>query len=240
MNISPMQSLGHSPNAQITVARPRPELVVESLERYMHVTERKVRAGQYVYQSGQPFHSLHLVRVGSVKTCELSEDGRDQVTGFWLRGDLIGVEAIGLGGYPSEAVALEDSVIWQLPFSPVLEACVQVPDLQMRLTIALADGIRRNRSWMLSIGTLTAEQRVAAFLLDISGRQARLGFSDRRFTLRMGRSDIASFLALTHETVSRAFSHLEQMGYVLIRRRDVQLLDFDALARCAGTRPTVH
>lgn len=224
----------------LTPARPQPELDIRALERYVHVSERKVRAGESVYQGGQPFHSLHLVRVGFIKTCELSEDGREQITGFWMRGDLLGVEAIGLASYPCEAVALEDSVVWQLPYPPVLVACQQVPELQARLTAALAESIRRDRSWMLSIGTLTAEQRVANFLVDLAERHARLGFSARHFTLRMGRADIASFLALTHETVSRALAHLERLRYVEVDRRDVRLLDLVALCRLAGTQPALH
>lgn len=240
MNILAMPSFVSSTAKRRSPARLQPEAVVEALKRHMHVNERRVRSGQHVYQSGQPFHSIYLLRAGSVKTCELAEDGRDQITGFWMRGDLLGVGAIGLNGYPSEATALEDSTLWQLQYSPVLAACLRVPELQMRLTAALAESIRRNRSWMLSIGTLSAEQRVAAFLLDLAHRHGRLGFSQRQFTLRMRRADIASFLALTHETVSRALSHLGRSGLIEIRRHEVTLLDSEALRRLAGARPVLH
>lgn len=210
------------------------ELDIEELQRHMVVTRRKVKAGQYLYRNGQPFHALYLVHAGFLKTCELSEDGREQVTGFRMRGDLLGVESIGLAVHTCDAVALEDSHIWDLPYPPVLTACQRIPELQSRLSAALAEEIRRDRSWMLAIGTLPAEQRVAAFLLDIAARLTRLGFSASHFILRMGRADIASFLALKHETVSRALSHLEQLEYISVLRREVKLLDIPKLRACVG------
>lgn len=218
---------------QAAVERPL-ELHMEELQRHMVVTRRKLRAGQYLYRNGQPFHALYFVYAGFLKTCELSEDGREQVTGFRMRGDLLGVESIGLAVHTCDAVALEDAQIWELPYPPVLDACMHVPELQVRLSMALAEEIRRDRSWMLTIGTLPAEQRVAAFLLDFASRLARLGFSARHFILRMGRADIASFLALKHETVSRALSHLEQLEYIAVLRREVKLLDIPKLSSCAG------
>lgn len=210
-------------------------LDIAQLQKYVVVTRRKVRAGQYLYRNGQPFRALHLVHAGFLKTCELSEDGREQVTGFRMRGDLLGVESIGLAMHICDAVALDDAEIWELPYPPVLDALKHVPELQVRLATALAEEIRRDRVWMLAIGTLPAEQRVAAFLLDIAGRLARLGFSTRHFILRMGRADIASFLALKHETVSRALSHLERLNYIEVLRREVKLLDIPRLRACVGT-----
>lgn len=216
------------------------ELDIDQLRRYMLVPQRKVKAGQYLYRNGQAFTALHLVHAGFLKTCELAEDGREQVTGFRMRGDLLGVESIGLAAYACDAIALDDCVIWELPYPPVLGACLQVPDLHARLTEALAEEIRRNRNWMLTIGTLSAEHRVAAFLLDFAGRMARLGFSARHFILRMGRADIASFLALKHETVSRALSRMETLGYIDVRRREVKLLDPTGLHAYVGTPATLH
>lgn len=215
-------------------------LNLEQLRRHMTVTRRKLKTGHYLYRNGEPFQALYLVHAGFLKTCELSEDGREQVTGFKMRGDLLGVESIGLASHSCDAVALEDSEIWELPYPPVLNACLQIPELQIRLTAALAEEIRRDRSWMLAIGTLPAEQRVATFLLDIAARLARLGFSARHFILRMGRADIASFLALKHETVSRALSHLEALDYIMVLRREVKLLDIPKLQALAGISARTH
>jgi CRP/FNR family transcriptional regulator len=131
------------------------------LRQHVQVLRRRVEAGQYLYRAGQPFQALYLIRVGSVKTCELAEDGREQVTGFRMAGELLGVESIGLSTYACDVVALESSEIWELPYPPVLMACLRIPELQQSLTDAMAQEIRRNRSWMLALGTLTAEQRVA-------------------------------------------------------------------------------
>jgi CRP/FNR family transcriptional regulator len=213
---------------------------IEPLSRYVQVVRRKLAPGQHAYRGGQPFHAIYLVHAGFLKTCELSEDGRERVTSFRMRGDLVGVESIGLAHYTCDVVALDDSEIWELPYPPVLHACLHLPELQSRLTAALAEEIRSNRAWMLALGTLTAEQRVAAFLLDMAERYLRLGFSPRHFLLRMGRADIASFLGLKHETVTRALSKLDRLQCIEVRRRDIRLLDADGLRRMVGLGATRH
>jgi CRP/FNR family transcriptional regulator len=228
-----------APGAAIPVAG-SPELDLDQLRQHMLVTRRKVKAGQYLYRAGQAFNALFLVHAGFLKTCELSEDGREQVTGFRMRGDLLGVESIGLAAYSCDAIALDDCEVWELPYPPVLGACLHVPELQARLAAALAEEIRRDRVWMLTIGTLSAEHRVAAFLLDIAERHAKLGFSPSHFILRMGRADMASFLALKHETVSRALSHLEGQGYISVLRREVKLLDIARMRGQLGRTETLH
>ncbi len=216
------------------------ELDIDQLRRQLPVTRRKLKIGQHLYRAGQPFTALYLVHAGFLKTCEVSEDGREQVTGFRMRGDLLGAESIGLSACSCDAVALDDCEVWELPYPPVLGACLQFPELQARLAAALAEEIRRDRSWMLAIGTLSAEHRVAAFLLDIAARHAKLGFSPSHFILRMARADIASFLALKHETVSRALSHMAEQGYISVQRREVKLLDVQLLRAHVGESCAVH
>jgi CRP/FNR family transcriptional regulator len=213
---------------------------IEQLSHHVQVTRRKLAPGQHVYRAGQPFHAIYLVHAGFLKTCELSEDGRERVTGFRMRGDLVGVESIGLAHFACDVVALDDSEIWELPYPPVLHACLQMPELQIRLTAALAGEIRNDRAWMLALGTLTAEQRVAAFLLDMAERHLRLGFSPRHFLLRMGRADIASFLGIKHETVTRALSKLDRLQCIDVQRREIRLLDTEGLRRMAGQGATLH
>jgi CRP/FNR family transcriptional regulator, anaerobic regulatory protein len=217
-----------------------PGIDIERLREHVPVFRRKIRAGQAVYRAGQPFHALYLVHVGCFKTTELADDGREQVTGFRMRGDLIGVESIGLAAYACDAIALEDGEVWELAYPPVLNALFVMPDLHARFTAAMAEEIRRDRAWMLALGTLSAEQRVAAFLVDIAGRCAALGFSDRHFILRMSRADMANYLALKHETVSRALSHLQDVACIEVLRREVKVLDADRLAALAHGRASVH
>lgn len=213
---------------------------IEQLAGHVQVVRRKLVAGQYAYRAGQPFHAIFLVNAGFLKSCELSEDGRERVTGFRMRGDLVGVESIGLSQYSCDVLALDDSEIWELPYPPVLLACLHMPGLHSRLTAALAEEIRSDRAWMLALGTLTAEQRVAAFLLDMAERHMRLGFSPRHFLLRMGRADIASFLGLKHETVTRALSKLDRFHCIDVQRREIRLLDPDGLRRMAGRAERLH
>lgn len=207
---------------------------IEAIREHVPVRRCKHVAGQGIYHAGQPFHAIFLVHAGSYKTCELAEDGRERITSFRMRGDLVGVESIGLRTYSSDVIALEDSEVWELPYPAVLRACLLVPELHAHLTSALAAEIRSDRSWMLMLGTLAAERRVAAFLLDVAARYARLGYSAKHFILRMSRVDMASFLALKHETVSRALSRLHGLSYIDVRRREVRVLDVNGLRSMAG------
>lgn len=224
----------------IVAAAPDTAIDIEALREYVPVRRCKHAAGQRLYHAGQPFHAIHLVEVGSYKTCELAEDGREQVTGFKMRGDLVGVESIGLTTHACDVVALEDSEAWELPYPAVLKACLHVPEFHARLTSALAAEIRCDRSWMLMLGTLAAERRVAAFLLDVAARYAALGYSARHFMLRMSRIDMASFLALKHETVSRALSRLHDLHFIAVQRREVKVLDIEGLRALASGHLAGH
>jgi CRP/FNR family transcriptional regulator len=211
----------------------RDDIGIEELRAHVPVVRRRIEAGGHVFRAGQPFHALYLVNVGCFKTCELSADGREQVTGFRMRGDLVGVESIGLATYACDVIALEAGEVWELPYPPMLTACNRVPELQARLTAALAQEIRRDRAWMLSLGTLGAESRVAAFLVDLAERHMRLGLSGFHFILRMSRADMASFLALKHETVSRALSRMADLGQIEVMRRELRIVDAEGLRRFA-------
>lgn len=210
-----------------------PAIDIDALSRVLPVTRRRVSSGQHLFRAGQPFRAIHLVDQGSFKVCDLTEDGRERVTGFKMRHDLLGVESIGLPAHASDAIALEDSDAWVLPYPAVLRAATEVPALQEQINAALAAEIRFDRSWMLLLATLAAEPRVAAFLIDLAARHARLGMSARHFMLRMTRLDMASFLALQHETVSRVLGRLAHMHYIDVRRREVHLLDMDGLRAVA-------
>lgn len=207
---------------------------IEAIRDHVPVRRCKHAAGQGIYYAGQSFQAIYLVHAGSYKMCELADDGREQVTGFRMRGDLVGMESIGLKTYACDVIALEDSEAWELPYPAILRACLRLPELQAQLTSTLAAEIRCDRSWMLMLGTLAAERRVAAFLLDVAARYARLGFSAKHFILRMSRIDMASFLALKHETVSRALSHLHDLDFIDVQRREVRVLNVDGLRALAG------
>ena len=232
MNMAATASIAHLPMSRTPVAPPHAvpaPIDIDALRAFIPVVQRKLNAGQYLYRAGQPFNALYLVNIGFLKTCLVAEDGREQVTGFRMRGDLIGIESIGAAVHECDVVALETSGVWELPYPAILRACVHMPELQERLTWALAAEIRSDRSWKLVLGSLSSEQRVAAFLLDLASRHEALGFSARHFVLRMGRADIGSFLALKHETVTRALTRLATQGCIDVRWREIRILDAAAL-----------
>ncbi len=235
MNMSLLHALSHETDGAAIVIRDA--IGIESLREHLPATRRRLRAEQHLYRAGQPFDALFVVHFGCLKVSDLSGDGREQVTGFRMRGDLVGAESIGLPGYACDVVALEDCEVWALPYRPIPAACLRLPSLQACLTAALAEEIRRDRSWMLTLGTLKAEQRVASFLLDLAARHARLGYSAHHFILRMSRADIASFLNLKHETVSRILSRLQERGQIAVDRREIRILD---AARLAGVPPVLQ
>ncbi len=212
----------------------------EELSAHVSVVRRKLEAGQYLYRAGQPFNALFLVHAGFLKTSLVAEDGREQITGFRMRGDLLGVESIGMKTHACDVIALDTSGVWELPYPAVLNACSRLPEMQAQLTAALAAEIRNDRTWMLALGTLSAEQRVATFLLDLAARHEALGFSNKHFVLRMSRADIGSFLALKHETVTRALTRLSAQGCISVEWREVRVLDAARLRSTIGMDARVH
>lgn len=190
------------------------------------IQRRLVRAKEHLFHAGQPRHFLHLVRSGCFKTCIVSEDGREKITGFRLRGDVLGLDALDMPTYACDAVALDTGEVWELPYAPL---CDDLPGFRERVTAMLAGEIRRDWTWMLALGTLSADQRVATFLLDLAERMADLGFSSRRLMLRMTRAELGSFLALTLETVTRALTRLQSRGFIGVCGREIDVQDADGL-----------
>jgi CRP/FNR family transcriptional regulator len=216
-------------------------LDLEALRLHLPVQRRKLAAGQALYRAGQAFQAIYLVHAGFLKLFDLSEDGAEQVTGFRMRGEWLGLESLGLAAHASHAVALDSSEVWEFPYPAVLAARQAVPALQACMTEGLAAEVRYDRSRMLAIGTLSAEKRVAAFLLDMAARHQALGYSATHFLLRMSRSDIASYLVIKHETVSRALAALRDTGCIAVLRRDVRILDTERLrAVVSASAAKVH
>lgn len=195
---------------------------LEAMLKHWPFQRRKVQAKQYVFRAGQPRQSLFLVHAGFFKTCLISEDGREKITGFRLRGDLLGLDALDMPVYTCDAIALDVGEVWELPYASLTES---LPEFHQRITSILAGEIRRDWSWMLALATLSAEQRVATFLLDLAGRMEALGFSARRLTLRMTRAEIGNFLSLKLETVTRALSRLQAQGLIGVEGRDIRIED---------------
>jgi CRP/FNR family transcriptional regulator len=201
------------------------------------VSDRKrVRKGKPLYTASEPFSALYAIRLGSFKTTLLAEDGRGQVAGYHMLGEIIGLDGIAAGQHACDAVALEDSEVCILPFERLEDLSRAIPPLQHNLYRFLSREIGREQHTMLLLGSMRAEERVAVFLLDLSARYRRRGYSGSEFVLRMTREEIGSYLGLKLETVSRLLSRFQTEGLLRVEGRDVKLLDVPALKQLAGQR----
>lgn len=206
-------------------------LSAEELERLDHLVSlrRSVRKGDALFRSGDPFSSLYAIRTGMFKTRVTSLDGRDQVTGFQMAGEIVGLDGIGGNEHACDALALEDSEVCVIPYNRLTDLAQQVPGLQRHFHRLMSREIVREHGVMLLLGGMRAEERVAAFLLNLTQRMQARGFSSREVILRMTREEIGSFLGLKLETVSRTFSKLAEEGLIDVQQRHVRILDAAAL-----------
>ena len=200
-------------------------------------TRRKVKRGGALFRNGQPFHALYAIRTGFFKTCVTSGDGRDQVTGFQMAGEIIGLDGIVNDLHTCDAVALEDAEVCVMPFDRIGELSREIDALQRHVHRIMSREIVREHGVMLLLGTMRAEERVAAFLLNLVQRLHARGFSASELVLRMTREEIGSYLGLKLETVSRIFSRFAAEGIVQVRQRHVRIVDPDAL-RALVTQPS--
>jgi CRP/FNR family transcriptional regulator len=201
---------------------------VERLDRVMQGW-RTIRQGERLFRAGDPFRSLYAVRAGSFKTVVTPERGKEQISGFYMAGDAIGMDGICEETHTSDAIALEDSVVCVIPYHLLEALCREIKPLQRQLHRMLSAEIVREASQMMLLGNMSAEQRVANFLLSISARHRERGYSATSFVLRMTREDIGSYLGVTLETVSRTLSKFQQEGLLAVRGKSVELLNLDAL-----------
>jgi len=205
------------------------------VERIVYA-RRRVRRGEALFNAGDEFHSVYAVRSGFFKTTVLNEDGREQVTGFNMPGELIGMDGIGTGSYHGNAVALEDCEVCVLPFSLIEELGREIPTLQRHLHCVLSREIVRDHGVMMLLGSMRAEERLAVFLLNLSKRFVRRGYSPSDFHLRMTREEIGSYLGLKLETVSRLFSKFQEDGLIEVQQKHVRITNIEGLEQVLGSK----
>lgn len=203
-------------------------------------TRRKVRRGAALFRNGEPFTSLHAIRTGFFKTCTTTDDGRHQVTGFQMAGEIMGLDGIARDRHTCDAVALEDSEVCVMPFHRVAELSRDIAALQHHVHRIMSREIVRDHGLMLLLVNMRAEERLAAFLLNLAQRLHARGFSRNELVLRMTREDIGSYLGLTLETVSRTFSKLAADGLIRLHRRHVHIVDHAGLQRMVGDLATAR
>ena len=206
-------------------------LNLEELERLDDLvsTRRRIKRGDHLYRAGASFDSIYAIRSGFFKTDVLLEDGRDQVTGFQMAGELLGLDGISTEFHTCNAIALEDSEICSIPFSRLESLSREIQNLQHHFHKVMSREIVRDHGVMMLLGTMRAEERLAAFLLNLSQRFTARGFSHAEFYLRMTREEIGSYLGLKLETVSRAFSKFQEEGYIAVQQKHIRILNVNGL-----------
>lgn len=207
------------------------DMSVDDTQRLSAIVLQRIRVkkGAALYHAGDPLRRLYAVRFGFFKTTMSSEDGREQLTGFHMAGDILGIDAICNNVHVGDAIALEDSEVCPVLFSQLEKLSCEMPTLQHNLNRILSQEIVRDHEMLLLMGNLNAEERMAAFLLNLSNRMAVRGYSPTAFVLRMSREDIGSYLGLRLETICRAIACLRDNAIVRISGRAVEILDLERL-----------
>ena len=209
----------------------------EDLARVENVVyaRRRLKRGDALFQAGAEFSAVYAIRSGFFKTGLIDGEGREQVTGFFMGGELLGMDGIG-GAYHGNAIALEDSEVCVLPYALIEDMSREIPALGRQLHAVLAREIARDHGVMLLLGSMRAEARLATFLLNLSRRFVRRGYSSTDFHLRMTREELGSFLGLKLETVSRLFSAFQKDGLIEVQQKHVRIRDIAGLERVLATR----
>jgi CRP/FNR family transcriptional regulator, anaerobic regulatory protein len=198
----------------------------EKIEIFDEAANRKkpLRKGQMLFDIGNDFRSLYVVRTGAFKVFEIDEAGVEQVLGFYLPGDIIGLEAIESKQYGCSAKALETSAVCEISFKKLEDFSDSLGGLQQQIVQAFSHEIRRNQDLQRLLGKKTADERIWGFLIDMSQRHAKRGLQTSRFRLPMSRIDIANYVGLAVETVSRIITRLQNNGLIAIEGKEVVLL----------------
>ena len=200
---------------------------------------RPLQKREHLFRAGEAMQQIFALRSGSLKTYRLSEDGTEQITGFHLPGELIGLDAVGFGFYRSYAVAMETTLICTIPLNQLEELTGTIPSLRKRLLNALSREIHHEHQHQ-SHYRESAEQRLGLFLLNLSARYSKRGLSASQFVLPMSRGEIANYLGLTIETVSRLFTRYRQLGLIDSHGREIHINDPQALCRLSSIDAIQH
>jgi len=194
---------------------------------------RRLARGDVLFRAGQPFANLYALRFGHFMTCRTDHRGERYITGFQMAGDLMGMDAIGNGEHASTAIALEDGEVCEVPYARLQALMAELPQVMAHFHRVMSQEILRDQSAIRFLGILRADERMASLLLNLSARYAMRGFSPRRFQLRMSRDDMARYLGLKLETVSRLLARFRDQGLIRLERRELEILDMRRLETMA-------
>jgi len=211
---------------------------IEKLEDLV-ATRRRIKRGESLFRAGDKFESLYAVRLGFLKSTVMSTDGREQVTGFHMAGELVGMDGISSDLHSCDTVALEDTDVCVIPYDRLEEVACSVPMLRNHFHKVMSREIVREHGVMLLLGSMHAEERLAAFLLNLSQRFEARGYSRTEFVLRMTRAEIGSFLGLKLETVSRVLSRFAHDGLIEVNQKHVLILNTEGLRAIVAGSPAI-
>ncbi|MEE9494687.1 MAG: fumarate/nitrate reduction transcriptional regulator Fnr [Gammaproteobacteria bacterium] len=209
----------------------------DEIEQLDEIIGRKkpLNKGDYLYHIGDKFNSIYAVRSGSLKSFCTTESGEEQITGFHLPGELVGLDAIADNAHPVTARALETTSVCEIPFDKLNDLSGKLIGLRKQILRVMSREIKEDHHNMLLLGQKTAEERLAAMLMSISGRQKIRGFSPNEFFLTMSRGDIGNFLGLALETVSRLFGRFQEEKLIQVNRKYITIIDMEKLTKLAGS-----
>lgn len=195
---------------------------------------RPLKKGEFLFRQGDAFGAVYAVRSGTLKTFSLSDSGEEQITGFHLPSELVGLSGMDTETYPVCALALETTSVCEIPFDRLDELAVQLPQLRRQLMRVMSREIRDDQQMMLLLSKKTVDERIATFLVNLSVRFQSRGFSPNQFRLSMSRNEIGNYLGMAVETVSRVFTRFQQLGLIEAEGKEVHLLDAVQLCALAG------
>ncbi|TWI53806.1 CRP/FNR family transcriptional regulator [Pseudomonas duriflava] len=209
---------------------------LEDLDALDRIVKRgqPLKKGEILFRQGGTFNSVFAVRSGALKTFSVTDNGEEQITGFHLPSELVGLSGMDTNLHPISAQALETTSVCEIPFDHLDELSEQLPQLRRQLMRVMSREIRDDQQMMLLLSKKTADERIATFLVNLSARFRARGFSARQFRLSMSRNEIGNYLGLAVETVSRVFTRFQQSGIIEAEGKEVHILDSIQLCALAG------
>lgn len=213
-------------------------LDAEDVEQLDDIVQRRrpLRRGEFLYRTDDPFRAIYAVRAGSLKTSVLSYNGEEQITGFHLPGEILGLDAINDNRHPCSAMALETTSVCEIPFENLEHLALEIPGLQQSLLRIMSKEIFKDQELLHAVAKRSAEERLAIALLSLSNRFGSRGLSRSRFRLPMSRADLSNYLGLAPETMSRLFRRFQEQGLLTATGKEVALQDVPALRDLAHGR----
>lgn len=212
-------------------------LELDEVERLNEIVQRgrPLHRDEHVYSSGNEFKAVYAVRSGSIKTYSVNDKGVEQVTGFYLPGEIFGMDGIAYTHHANAAVAMETSAVCEIPFSRLEDLSITMPSLQRHFFKLMSKEITSDQQLITLLSKNSAEERIATLLLSISARNAKRNLSSVRFRLPMSRADIGNYLGLTVETVSRVFSRFQKQQLLNVDKKEIEIRDVPGLQELSNS-----